>query len=132
VVATPLQMVTIAATIANGGRRAEPRITLDAEISMRRVVSRKTAATMTELMENVVKGGTGQRANLGSIGVAGKTGTAEVDAAGKLNHAWFICFAPSDDPRVAVAVVAELGGVGGEVAAPIARAIVQGVLPLVR
>jgi cell division protein FtsI/penicillin-binding protein 2 len=132
VVATPLQMATIAATIANGGNRAEPRITLDGEISMQRVVSRKTAATMTELMENVVKGGTGQRANLGTPSVAGKTGTAEVDAAGELNHAWFICFAPSDDPKVAVAVVAELGGVGGEVAAPLARGILQSVLPLVR
>jgi peptidoglycan glycosyltransferase len=132
VVATPLQMATVAATIANHGRRAEPRISLDQEIALERVVSGKTAATMTELMENVVKGGTGQRANLGSVSVAGKTGTAELDAAGTMNHAWFICFAPSDDPEVAVAVVAELGGVGGEVAAPLAARILQSVLPLVR
>jgi beta-lactamase class D len=132
VVATPLQMATVAATIANRGRRAEPRISMDQAIALERAVSRKTAATMTELMENVVKGGTGQRANLGSVGVAGKTGTAELDAAGELNHAWFICFAPSDDAKVAVAVVAELGGVGGVVAAPVARAILQNVLPLVR
>lgn len=132
VVATPLQMATVAATIANGGRRAEPRITLDQEIVLDQAVKPRTAATMTELMENVVKGGTGQRANLGSVGVAGKTGTAELDAAGEMNHAWFICFAPSDDPKVAVAVVAELGGVGGVVAAPIAARILQNVLPLVR
>jgi cell division protein FtsI/penicillin-binding protein 2 len=55
-----------------------------------------------------------------------------LDAAGELNHAWFICFAPSDDAKVAVAVVAELGGVGGVVAAPVARAILQNVLPLAR
>ncbi|MQB00052.1 MAG: hypothetical protein GEU78_07120 [Actinobacteria bacterium] len=132
VVATPLQMATVAATIANRGRRAEPRITMGQQIAMERVVSPRTAATMTGLMENVVEGGTGQRANLGSVGVAGKTGTAELDAAGEMNHAWFICFAPSDDPKVAVAVVAELGGVGGVVAAPLARGILQSVLPLVR
>ena len=130
VVATPLQMGTVAATIANRGVRMEPRIDASADPSGERVVSRHTATVMTELMENVVKGGTGQRANLG-IGVAGKTGTAELDAAGKLNHAWFICFAPSRDPKVAVAVVAELGGVGGEVAAPLASNILQNVLPYV-
>ncbi|MEA2476045.1 MAG: penicillin-binding protein 2, partial [Actinomycetota bacterium] len=55
----------------------------------------------------------------------------EVDVGGqRRNHAWFICFAPGGAPKVAVAVVAEYGGVGGEVAAPIARTILEGVLPI--
>jgi peptidoglycan glycosyltransferase len=133
VLATPLQMATIAATIANDGKRMEPRIELRGPKESERVVSRRTAAIMTRLMENVVQGGTGTAANIAGARVAGKTGTAEVDVNGqRRNHAWFICFAPANDPEVAVAVVSELGGVGGEVAAPLARGILSSVLPLVR
>jgi peptidoglycan glycosyltransferase len=133
VLATPLQMATIAATIANDGKRMEPRVELRGPKERERVVSRKTAAIMTRLMENVVQGGTGTAANIAGARVAGKTGTAEVDVNGqRMNHAWFICFAPANDPKVAVAVVSELGGVGGEVAAPLARGILSSVLPLVR
>ncbi|HEY7875186.1 MAG TPA: penicillin-binding transpeptidase domain-containing protein, partial [Actinomycetota bacterium] len=88
---------------------------------------------MTDMMVAVVRGGTGTRANIGGVTVAGKTGTAEVDVGGKRkNHAWFICFAPAEDPKVAVAVVSELGGVGGEVAAPLAARILLGVLPILQ
>lgn len=133
VVATPLQMATLASTIANDGRRMEPRIAMHERRAGRRVVSKKTARTMVGLMENVVEGGTGVRAQIAGVRVAGKTGTAEVDVGGqRLNHAWFICFAPADDPKLAVAVVSEYGGVGGRVAAPIARAILAAVLPYVR
>ena len=133
VLATPLQMSTVAATIANGGRRMEPRISMHVKPSGERVVTRKTAATMTRLMENVVEGGTGVAARIPGVRVAGKTGTAEVDVEGKrMNHAWFVAFAPADDPVLAVAVVSELGGIGGQVAAPLARAILQATLPLVR
>lgn len=131
VLSTPLQMATVAATIANGGRRMEPRIAMAVRPSGERVVSRKTAATMGRLMENVVEGGTGTGARIAGVRVAGKTGTAEVDVEGKrMNHAWFVAFAPADDPKLAVAVVSELGGVGGQVAAPLARAILQATLPL--
>ena len=133
VLATPLQMATVAATIANGGRRMEPRISKQVKPAGERVVSRKTAATMTRLMESVVTGGTGVAARIAGVSVAGKTGTAEVDVNGKrMNHAWFVAFAPSGDPKLAVAVVSELGGIGGQVAAPLARAILQATLPLVR
>jgi peptidoglycan glycosyltransferase len=133
VLATPLQMATIAATLANKGKRMEPRIVLRGRREVRRVVSRRTAAVMSRLMENVVQAGTGTAANITGARVAGKTGTAEVDVNGRrMNHAWFICFAPANDPEVAIAVVSELGGVGGEVAAPLARGILTAVLPLVR
>jgi peptidoglycan glycosyltransferase len=133
VLATPLEMATIAATIANKGERMEPKILLDSAPEGVEAVSRKTAATMTDLMEGVVTGGTGTAANLGEPSVAGKTGTAEVQVGGGIkNHAWFVCFAPSDDPKVAIAVVSEFGGIGGEVAAPIAGRMLQAVLPLVR
>jgi cell division protein FtsI/penicillin-binding protein 2 len=133
VLATPLQMATVAATIANGGKRMEPRITnLEAPVG-ERVVTKKTASTMTELMINVVVGGTGQGARLSGIDVAGKTGTAEVDVDGeRKNHAWFICFAPADEPSVAVAVVSEYGGVGGEVAAPLARQILSNTMLIIQ
>jgi peptidoglycan glycosyltransferase len=131
--ATPLQMATVAATVANGGVRLEPRSSIDDPKDPQRVLSRKTARTLTGLMESVVEGGTGVNARIAGVRVAGKTGTAEVDVNGKRkNHAWFICFAPVEDPEVAVAVVSEYGGVGGQVAAPIARGMLQGVLPLVQ
>ncbi len=133
VLATPLQMATVAATVANGGRRMEPRILVDEPKTGERVISRSTAKTMTKLMEGVVEGGTGTRAAIPEAQVAGKTGTAEVDVDGKrMNHAWFVSFAPSSRPQVAVALVSELGGVGGEVAAPLAGRILSAVLPLVR
>lgn len=129
--ATPLQMATVAATVANGGVRIEPRSSIDDGKDARRVLSAKTAITLTQLMESVVEGGTGVKARIAGVRVAGKTGTAEVDVDGKRkNHAWFICFAPVDDPKVAVAVVSEYGGIGGQVAAPIARDILERVLTL--
>ncbi len=132
VLATPLQMATIAGTIANQGTRMESKILLDGAPEGTEVVSPKTAATVTDLMEGVVTGGTGTAANLGEPSVAGKTGTAEVQVGGGIqNHAWFICFAPSDDPKVALAVVSEFGGIGGQVAAPIAGRMLRAVLPLV-
>lgn len=133
VLATPLQMVTLASTVANDGKRMEPRIARHDPQRGTRVMTKKTARTMVGLMENVVQGGTGVGAQISGVRVAGKTGTAEVDVGGRrLNHAWFICFAPAGDPKVAVAVVSEYGGVGGRVAAPIARAILAAVLPFVR
>lgn len=131
VLASPLQMASVAATVANGGKRMEPRILLSDKPSGKRAMSAQSARKMTDLMELVVVEGTGTAANLGNPTVAGKTGTAEVSVGGEIkNHAWFICFAPSDDPKIAVAVVSEFGGVGGEVAAPLARQILQAVLPL--
>jgi hypothetical protein len=129
--AAPLQMATVAATVANDGKRMEPRSSLADPKKGTRVLKRSTATVLAELMESAVNSGTGTAARIDGVRVAGKTGTAEVDVGGKRrNHAWFITFAPIDSPQVAIAVVSEFGGVGGQVAAPIARAIYAGVLPL--
>jgi peptidoglycan glycosyltransferase len=133
VLSTPLQMATVAATIANRGKRMEPRVEKDARPVGERAVSRRTAAQVTAMMEDVVEGGTGIAARISGLSVAGKTGTAEVDVNGKRKeHAWFIAFAPVEQPVVAIAVVAELGGVGGRVAAPLARQILISTLPYLR
>jgi peptidoglycan glycosyltransferase len=85
------------------------------------------------MMVTVVNSGTGTAAQIPGITVAGKTGTAEHED-GKAPHAWFTSFAPADNPKIAVAVVVEDGGdagneaVGGKVAAPIARQVIEAVL----
>ncbi len=142
VAATPLQMALVAATVANGG--VEPRPRLVKEIvdpsgdivqrfspqSLGRVMSPGTAHTITRLMESVVQKGTGTAAQIPGVPVAGKTGTAQ-NVAGAAPHAWFICFAPADNPKIAVAVLVEHGGTlgneatGGAVSAPIAKRIIE-------
>ena len=130
-IAHPLQMATIAATVANDGKRMEPRSSLRDPKQGTRVLKRRTANELAVLMESAVNSGTGTAARIDGVRVAGKTGTAEVDVGGKIrNHAWFITFAPIASPQVAIAVVSEFGGIGGQVAAPIARNIYAGVLPL--
>jgi len=96
-----------------------------------------TAATLTSMMVDVVNSpdGTGTNASLADQGitVAGKTGTAQTTD-GEAPHAWFIAFAPANAPRYAVAVLVEHGGdlnseaTGGEVAAPIAKQMLQNLL----
>jgi penicillin-binding protein A len=131
VLATPMEMATVAATIANRGKRMEPRIAIGVPRRGRRAVSRRTAGQMNAMMQAVVAGGTGVGAQISGATVAGKTGTAEVDVGGvRKNHAWFVAFAPATAPEVAVAVVSEYGGIGGKVAAPLAGRILESVLPL--
>ena len=79
------------------------------------------------MMEAVVTEGTGAGAAVPGVTVAGKTGTAEVGRQAPTD-AWFIAFAPADHPTVAVAVLVAGGGVGGEVAAPIAGQILRDTL----
>lgn len=135
VLATPLQMASVAQTIANDGLRSPTSLVRDDELaadaSPVRVVSNETAGEMTELMKAVVSGGTGAAAALPDVQVAGKTGTAELglepgaelgDEDAQELDAWFTAFAPADDPELAVAVmIVDSEGDGGVVAAPIAR-----------
>ena len=139
---TPLQMATVAATVANGGVRMESHLTnriVDADgrtvkriepDEAERVLSRATAAQLTQMMSNVVREGTGTAAALEGIEVAGKTGTAELNIERRINQPWFIGFAPRSNPKVAIAVTLEniVGGQGGVDAAPIAKQVMQELL----
>jgi peptidoglycan glycosyltransferase len=139
---TPLQMAEVAATVANDGVRMKPQITsrivdVDGRTVKRiepeqaqRVMSSESAQQLTEMMANVVREGTGTAAALQGIEVAGKTGTAELNIEQHINQPWFIGFAPRQSPKIAVAVTLEkiVGGQGGIVAAPIAKAVMQELL----
>jgi hypothetical protein len=124
--ATPLQMASVAQTIGSGGMQVPPHIVhapksaSDAQPA-HRVISQTVADEVRTMMEAVVTEGTGTAAAIPGVTVAGKTGTAEVGS--RPSDAWFIAFAPADNPQVAVAVLVVNGGVGGAVAAPIARQV---------
>ena len=137
---TPLQMAEVAAAVATGGELMEPRLwskvidpdgretELDPD-RQSRVMSENTAAQLNEMMQRVVNEGTGTAAALSGVDVAGKTGTAEIDVDAGVNQAWFIGFAPADDPKIAVAATVErTSGFGGTVAAPIAKAVMEAIL----
>jgi peptidoglycan glycosyltransferase len=137
---TPLQMAMVASTVANGGVAMDPQV-LDRVVDpggktivhvhpkeLRRVMSKQTASEITSMMVAAVNDGTGGAAAIPGISVAGKTGTAETGTSG-INTTWFICFAPAENPRVAVAVTLEnQTGFGGTTAAPIAKLLMQAVL----
>jgi peptidoglycan glycosyltransferase len=140
---TPLQMAEVAAAIANKGRLMKPRLTdrivaKDGRVTKRiepdlqsEVMKPETAAALTEMMGRVVEEGTGTAAALTGVRVAGKTGTAELGANLEFTQPWFICFAPIDNPRIAVAVTVERqppGSFGGTVAAPIAKTVLEALL----
>jgi peptidoglycan glycosyltransferase len=134
---TPLQMAMVAAAVGNGGVLMKPRFTdrvvdKDGRVTERiepdeedRVIEEETATQLADMMADVVNEGTGTAAALSGIQVAGKTGTAEVES-GTANQAWFIAFAPVDDPQMAIAVTVErTTGQGGTVAAPIAKRVLE-------
>jgi beta-lactamase class D len=124
--ATPLEMATVAATIAEDGVRARPHLATIDPVVRRRVVPPKVARQVREMMIGVVRSGTGTAAAIPGVQVAGKTGTAELVANSKdakSSDAWFVAFAPASDPQVAVAVMLVGAGFGGSSAAPIARRV---------
>ena len=127
--ATPLVMASVGATIANGGVRARPRLLRSQRVARRRVVKRRVARQVRDMMLAVVRGGTGTAAALPGVDVAGKTGTAELvpTADGPSDpsntDAWFVAFAPASAPKLAVAVMLVGAGQGGASAAPIAREV---------
>jgi cell division protein FtsI/penicillin-binding protein 2 len=139
VLATPLQMASVAQTVANGGVReptsivANRKLRPDAEPV--RVMSEKVAEELTDLMVGVVTEGTGTAGAIAEAQVAGKTGTAELgpvpghedeENPPQIKDAWFTAFAPADKPRLAVGVLLiEAEAAGGEVAAPIASEVLS-------
>ena len=144
---TPLQMAEVAAAVANKGKLMKPQIWSrvvdpDGRVTKRldpseysQPISAETAAELTTAMEGVVSEGTGTNAAISGVPVAGKTGTAETpgnEACGggeEENQAWFIGFAPADDPKIAIAATVECTEeFGNDVAAPIFRDVAETIL----
>src|SRR3954452_20076585 len=138
---TPLQMALVGATIANKGAVPKPylvqkvvaadgsTVTKTTPQTLGQAIKPSTAAELNQMMQLVVQSGTGTSAQIPGIPVAGKTGTAELGL-GTVYDAWFVAFAPANNPRYVVAVVVEKqpNGFGGSISAPIARAILEKLL----
>lgn len=133
---SPMQMALVAAQIGNGGYRVQPHLVnsisrsdgtvLYTDASRERIewLDADDLRVVRQGMRRVVTNGSGQwRANLDSIRVAGKTGTAQ-NPHGR-DHGWFIAFAPMEDPQIAVAVLVENAGYGSVSAAPIASLMIE-------
>jgi cell division protein FtsI/penicillin-binding protein 2 len=144
VLATPLQMASITQSIAAGGNKTAPTVFPNQRAVRKRVMARRVARALEQLMIGVVAYGTGTSASLAPVKVAGKTGTAEltttvkkegeappleegVDAKppGYDTDAWFTAYAPVRRPKLAVCVLIVHGGAGGSTAAPAARIVLQ-------
>jgi peptidoglycan glycosyltransferase len=144
---TPLQMAEVAAAVANGGSLMKPQIWSrvidpDGRVTERldpsqysQPIDEETAAELTTAMEGVVSEGTGTNAAISGVAVAGKTGTAETPfnetcgGGSEENQAWFIGFAPADDPQIAIAATVECTtAFGGDIAAPIFRDVAETIL----
>jgi cell division protein FtsI/penicillin-binding protein 2 len=139
VLATPLQMATVAQTIGNGGVRMPTSLVANAKLRPEtepiRAMSKEIADQLTELMVGVVTGGTGFAAAIPEAQVAGKTGTAELgpkpgqeneEEPEQIKDAWFAAFAPADKAKLAVGVLLiEAEAAGGEVAAPVAAQVLS-------
>src|SRR3954468_5721475 len=146
VAATPLQMAMVASGIANGGTVMRPYVVdeirapdlsvLDRtqpEAYRSNAISSSVARQLTQMMVEVVDRGTATTAQIPGVKVAGKTGTAQ-SSPQRPPYAWFVSFAPADNPQVAVAVLVEDAGVarnaisGSGLAAPIAKRVMQAVI----
>jgi peptidoglycan glycosyltransferase len=143
VAATPLQMALVAAGIANNGVIMTPHVMAEVRDSEGEVLQRfdakpwltavppNVAQQTRDMMVGVVAGGSGTRAQIPGVTVAGKTGTAQTGL--DKSHVWFIAFAPAEAPRIAVAVMLEdqpstTEATGGALAAPIAAAVMRAAL----
>jgi peptidoglycan glycosyltransferase len=144
--ATPLQMAMVAAGIANGGTVMKPYVVDEVQSAdlqpldktnpteLSRAVSPTTANELTKLMVATVNSGTASPGAITGVEVAGKTGTAQSGVEGKPPYAWYVSFAPADDPQVAVAVMIEhvdsdTGEIaGGLLGGPIAKAVMEAVI----
>jgi penicillin-binding protein A len=152
VLATPLQMATVAATIADSGHRPAPALEAEAHQGGAQALTPSVARTVRHLMTEVVREGTGTSAAIPGVVVAGKTGTAELktcsqssgeggasettsheategceggESGASNTDAWFAAFAPAIHPKIAVCVMLVKDGAGGDTAAPVARQILE-------
>ena len=132
---TPIQLNLITAAIANDGllmtpilvdrvENAEGRTLQEKESTpYRRLLSQKEASVLRGLMEAVVREGTGRKLNGLSYTAAGKTGSAQFNQVREDSHAWFTGYAPAEDPQIAVTVLVEQVGSGGDYAVPLAKRV---------
>jgi penicillin-binding protein 2 len=153
VTATPLQMANMAATIANGGTRYRPhyvkrveaadgtlKLEVEPEVMSEAHLKKSTLDQVHAAMRDVVMtdNGTGKKARVLGVDVAGKTGTSQVMKMGEdrarnnrgpeasRDHAWFISYAPVDAPEIAIATIVEHAGAGGgAVAAPVTQQVLE-------
>ncbi len=134
VLATPLEMTDVGATIAMGGRRPVPTLQAHLPPKFVRVASPNVAGDVQRMMVAVVEYGTGTAAAIPGVTVAGKTGTAElantttsngssVANANQLTDAWFVGYAPVGHPRIVVGALFPNQGAGGATAAPVVREV---------
>jgi peptidoglycan glycosyltransferase len=144
---TPLQAAMIAATVANDGTEMKPYLVdqvrapdltvidqTDPE-EMGSPISSEVAGELQKMMTSVVQNGTGKKARIDGVTVAGKTGTAEVGDAGN-PHTWFVGYADDGDRQIAIAVFIKNGGqsgtegtgTGGDISAPIAKQVMEAYL----
>jgi penicillin-binding protein 2 len=147
---TPIQMAVTTSAIANGGAVMQPRLAQaiarpdenDVEEPVKTFEPREVArlpldalelSTIQAGMRDVVEGGAGTARSafsgfpLTAIPIAGKTGTSELNDVNELQDAWFVSYAPADDPQYVIVVHLEKSGHGGESAAPVARQIYEGI-----
>ncbi len=138
ILVTPLEMCLITSTIANEGLMMKPYLVKsidgsDGKNILRRnpevlseVMTKEHANLIRDMMVNVVNNGTGTEAYVRGYQVAGKTGTAQFNITEGKNNAWFVGFAPADDPKVAISVVIpNIADYGGKVAAPLASELLK-------
>jgi penicillin-binding protein 2 len=149
VLASPLQMAMVAATVANGGTAYKPSLIyqvqehdgtttrqpakIRSDLTQINGLSRDQIEIVRRGMWRVVneEGGTGARGKVPGVFLAGKTGTAQFWRDGeKDNHTWFVCFAPYDNPKYAMAVLIQGAKAGGQVPAPLASKIMEEILAL--
>lgn len=115
---TPLQLARTYAAIANNGKLVKPRLNIESKVEYKKVnISDTTIKLMQEALLSVTNRGTGRRANMFGVKLAGKTGTAQ-NSHGE-DHAWFVGYGPEKNPKYVVVAIAEAGRAGSEVTAPI-------------
>lgn len=134
--ATPIQMAIVMSTVTSGGHKYKPTLIKgDSELLETVSLKKETIEFMKEALSGVVNkpNGTAQRAKSSLVVIGGKTGTSQVVGGKKkgavaerfMDHAWFLAFAPVDNPEIALSVFVEHGGGGGAVASPIAKRAIE-------
>lgn len=136
---TPLQMADLACLVANEGICYRPHLIKEVISGGQTVPTQPDEQWKVNVpsdvwndlhaaMQGVIERGTGRKAQIPGLTWAGKTGSTEHSGLGQKTHSWFVGFAPVDNPKIAIAVLVERSGHGGEVSAPIAAQIVKAYL----